>query len=136
MKKTLRLTESKLKELINKIVSESMDMSEMPKDGDRYSLEDMYRENPSTACRKALKMTVGMEPEERLEKISDLIGGYGVEAIEGNGNDRYYMDTVALYVNMGDTYNTTVLYNTQIDKYAIVSWGDWVERNQRRYDIR
>ncbi len=126
-KKKIQMTESQFKDFIKNIVLESK-MSR--------SLEDEFNANPTSTLKKAMKMTIGMNPEERLQEINDMVGGYGVESIEGNGNSRYWMDTVALYINMGDTYNTTLLYNTDLDKYTITTWGDWVERNQRRYGIQ
>lgn len=126
-KKKIQMTESQFKDFIKKIVLES----EMTR-----SLEDEFDANPTSTLKKAMKMTIGMNPEQRLQKINDMVGGYGVESIEGDGDSRYWMGTVALYINMGDTYNTTLLYNTDLDKYTITTWGDWVERNQKRYGIQ
>ena len=74
--------------------------------------------------------------DSTLELLNRKIGGYGVEAIEGNWHDRYYQNIVALYVNMGDTYVATVLYNTVTDTFSVTSMGDFVEANTRRYGIQ
>jgi len=72
-----------------------------------------------------------------LEEADKLIDGSGIEAINGDYHvNNYYHDIVALYVNTGDTYNTTLLYETERDRFLVTSFGDWVERNERKYKIR
>ena len=72
-----------------------------------------------------------------LELMNKFLGASGVEAIRGSGAhvDRYYYDIVALYVNTGDTYSMTLLYDTDKDKFEVTSWGGWVEAMEasRRY---
>lgn len=66
-----------------------------------------------------------------------MIGGHGIEAIEGDYQvDRYYYNIVALYVNTGDSYNPTVLYETENERFLVWTMGDWVEKNERKYRIR
>ena len=80
----------------------------------------------------------GADPEAVdavLEDINVAIGGYGVEAIEGDWHDRYYQNIVALYVNKGDSYVGTVLYNATTNRFVITSVGDFVERNGRRLGV-
>lgn len=52
-----------------------------------------------------------------LHAIGELIGGFGIEAL----GDKYE------YVNMGDTYATTLIYSSDQDRLFIGSWGDFVE---------
>jgi hypothetical protein len=71
-----------------------------------------------------------------LDLANELMGAHGVEAIRGDYHvDRYYFDTVALYVNTGDSYTGTLLYETDRDRFLVTSWGEWVERNERKYRI-
>jgi len=71
-----------------------------------------------------------------LDVINKLIGGYGVESIRGEWVDHYYQDINLLYVNKGDTYEPTVIYDTMKKKWYIgVSWGDIVEKESKRFDI-
>lgn len=73
--------------------------------------------------------------EEVLEEVNKLIGGHGVEAVrDENAWDNYYGDTVATYVNMGDTYVTTLLYDTRNNEFHITSWGDWYEKYEQERD--
>jgi hypothetical protein len=70
--------------------------------------------------------------ERRLEAANEVLEGHGVEAIWGKSETR----PVAVYVNMGDTYATALLYNYQTGAWSITSWGDFAERNERRYHLR
>jgi hypothetical protein len=51
----------------------------------------------------------------RMSMFNELLGGYGVE-YAGHGLE---------YVNMGDTYNLTLIYHH--GSYLVRSWGDIVE---------
>lgn len=62
-----------------------------------------------------------------------MIGGSGVEVINGEHHRAgYWADAVAVYVNQGEVYESTVIYDTQRDVWEVISWGDWVERAERR----
>lgn len=103
------------------------------------SLEDLYRTDPVKACRTAPVMTTDLSGEKRMDRINALLKGYGVEAIRGEWQNGYWCDIVADYVNMGDTYNLTVLRIRQDsggEVFRVSSCGDWVERNQERLSIQ
>jgi hypothetical protein len=74
--------------------------------------------------------------DEALGYADGLLEGYGVEPIRGDWVDNYYGDIVALYVNTGDTYNPTILYDVNAGKFLVTSWGDWVERYGDRYGVQ
>ena len=65
----------------------------------------------------------GVSPETTLGKISDLIGGHGVEYIASGSGPR---SPAITYVNMGDTYDTTVIWVN--GRFRVGCWGDIVER--------
>jgi hypothetical protein len=44
------------------------------------------------------------------------------------------MKTVALYVNMGDTYDATIIYDCLKDKFYVGTWGDWYEWRKKNKD--
>lgn len=74
--------------------------------------------------------------DNALEEVDKIIGGHGIEAIRGESHrGGYYGDIVGLYVNMGDTYNATVVYDTETGKFELTTWGDWVEQHQDEYEI-
>lgn len=80
----------------------------------------------------------GSNRENRLDAIDILIGSHGVEAIEAYNipNNAYWFNTCAIYCNTGDTYNATILYCTQKDRFYLTTFGDYVERNTERYQIK
>ncbi len=80
----------------------------------------------------------GDESTDGVLKIADkILQGHGVEAIRAEGaRDSYYMDTVALYVNMGDTYAATLIYDVPRDRWWVTTWGDWLEAEERSGRLR
>ena len=73
--------------------------------------------------------------DDALDFANAMLGGHGVEAVRGRWHDRYYMDIVGLYVNMGETYDTTILFDTVQGKFKLMSLGDWVESKDEEYGI-
>jgi hypothetical protein len=61
-----------------------------------------------------------------------LLDGHGVEAINAANSDD---EPHALYVNLGDPYVTTVLFDVRARLFEVISYGDWIEKNQRKYKI-
>lgn len=70
------------------------------------------------------------EVEIRMEALNEVLDGCGVEPIrvEGAHVDSYHFDIVATYVNNGDTYKPTVMYDTRKERFELTSWGAWVEK--------
>jgi hypothetical protein len=65
--------------------------------------------------------------EELLRMIQDVIGrGHGVQTIQKEMNS----PILAYYINMGDTYDMTVLVPTKSFMPQITAWGDWMVRNK------
>jgi hypothetical protein len=58
-----------------------------------------------------------------LHRVNTLIEGFGTEAIMKNDGT-----TAAIYVNLGETYATTIVRDCKADVYRIESWGDYAER--------
>jgi hypothetical protein len=58
---------------------------------------------------------------------------FGVEPIRGQHWDGYYGDTVALYLNSGDQYNATLLYDAVKGRFMLTTRGDFVERAPKSY---
>jgi hypothetical protein len=96
------------------------------------------------ALAKVLKATEDSsnvhDVDEALEAAEEAIrqqkggGTFGVEPIRDpdKGLDRYWGDTVALYVNTGDPYNATVVYDVERDVFYCTDWGDWLEAYEHR----
>lgn len=67
--------------------------------------------------------------DDAMDDANDVLDGHGVEGLPGEGADigRYWRDTIALYVNLGDTYDRTILFDTDNEEFLIDSWGDFLE---------
>lgn len=61
-----------------------------------------------------------------LQTADKMMDGNGVERISGVGGG-------LMYVNMGDTYDTTLIYDYKTNRFVVSSWGDIVERQPRRF---
>jgi hypothetical protein len=71
-----------------------------------------------------------------LEFVNTMFHGHGIEAIQGEYHvGPYHQNIVALYVNFGDPYVPTLLFETEPALFRLTSWGDWVERNELKYRI-
>lgn len=65
-----------------------------------------------------------------MDIIDYYLDNHGVEAISSPLVwQRYWHNTVAIYSNAGDTYDATVLYDTEKEEFLVTSWGDWYEQN-------
>jgi hypothetical protein len=56
--------------------------------------------------------------EQVLEAINEVLEGFGVESFSTDS-------AVVSYVNMGDTYDATILLHGQ--DFVVSSWGDYFE---------
>ena len=64
-----------------------------------------------------------------LDAAGDILGEGPTEAL---WSDRSVTVPAALYVNRGDTYVPTILYDRLSDQFRIIAWGDYVEMKERR----
>lgn len=70
--------------------------------------------------------------ELKLEAINEVLEGFGIEYIESSNDD--FNDSQGLsYVNLGDTYVNTVIFDHSDNTWNYCSWGDIVEENQENY---
>ena len=68
------------------------------------------------------KNPLGCRPTRTMDAISDVLNGSGVEYIEAGAGAK---SPAIYYVNMGDTYDTTVMWVR--GRFRVGSWGDIVE---------
>ncbi len=74
----------------------------------------------------------------QLTAINEILEGFGIESIEVSSDlfqDRYYWNSIGLYVNLGDTYTLTVIYNTVDRLFEFTSWGDYFESMESRLQL-
>jgi hypothetical protein len=65
--------------------------------------------------------------EQAMTVANHLLEGYGVEAIrrgDGTPTSRFWRETIAIYVNMGDPYVTTLIYETYSKRFRVAVWGN------------
>lgn len=72
---------------------------------------------------------------ETLVAADRLIGGHGTEVVRGRYVDNYYGDFVAEYVNVGDTYAATLVFDTVKKAFRLTTLGDWLEKCPKSYDL-
>ena len=70
-----------------------------------------------------------------LNELNKMLEGCGIEPIRGEFWDKYFGDVHADYINMGDTYAGTILFDYHKWKFYVTTFGDWVESNSKRYGI-
>lgn len=74
---------------------------------------------------KAFHGTSG-DPSDVLAMASRILDRHGVECIRDVRGD-----VVAEYVNAGEAYSTTVIFDCLTRRYCIESMGDFIERKER-----
>ena len=63
-----------------------------------------------------------------LTRASVILDGFGVEYLVPDDGTQ-----PIAYVNMGDTYNTTIMFDHEKNRFLLGSWGDVVEAQPRRF---
>jgi uncharacterized protein YidB (DUF937 family) len=77
---------------------------------------------------QALKSKGRSAIDKALVIANDVLDGNGIETLTSEDAwDNYYGDTIALYVNLGDMYHTTVLYSIEEEDFIVDAPGDWIE---------
>jgi hypothetical protein len=82
---------------------------------------------------KSLKhfMQVGQR-KAALDYANQLLDGDGIEYIPSE-QDTMRSRAGLEFVNMGDTYDTTLIYDFSTGRFYVGAWGDWVERYPKRF---
>lgn len=84
------------------------------------------------------KLATAQGPLGRAEAILAIVShatdGFGVEAIWRDETRRSDPGACpdALYVNRGEAYARTLLYDTARAVFLETSWGDWLDAEERR----
>jgi len=68
-------------------------------------------------------------PDTVMNEIATLTHCYGTDAVrhEHSHVDSYWLDCVAVVLNVGDTYQTTIVYDTENNEFRLGCFGDCVE---------
>ena len=83
------------------------------------------------ALAKQLNSAGGARRVEKAMRDADkILGTHGVEAVFEEGD--YDGDAAMTYLNAGDTYAATLVYDVGEDELYVSTWGDWVEWAERK----
>lgn len=70
--------------------------------------------------------------ELKLCAINHILEGYGIEYVE-TVDDTFNEPQGLSYVNLGDTYINTVIFDHSCNKFKYCSYGDIIESNMNYY---
>ena len=92
------------------------------------ALESAFPQSDRAALEK-FRRAAKTHPNYSSALVADAaIQGYGVCVIRDPSRG-----ILARYVNTGDTYSTTLLWNAESGSWRITTWGDWVEQFEKRH---
>jgi len=86
----------------------------------------------TTARRIRAIAETSASPEAALEQVNTLLNLHGVEYAQTH-NDRCSRLYGLLYVNNGDSYKTTLIFDYRTDTYKTAAVGCMIERYPNRY---
>ena len=91
------------------------------------SLDPSNRENVDGATLKSLCTLINdawsmKDIGRAMNRVSDTFRMFGIESITDDDGD-----PVLLYVNAGDVYTTTLVYDVQDARWFVTDYGSWVE---------
>ncbi len=77
-----------------------------------------------------LSASSGRRVGEVMTRANELLDGHGVEGIrvEGAYVDNFSFDIVGSYVNMGDTYDGTIVHDSENNSFHLTTYGDWLQQ--------
>jgi len=85
-----------------------------------------------SVARSTVNWSYIYEPEKlselKLLLLNQVISGHGVETIYTASG----VNAMADYINFGETYQVTILYDYTINQFMLTSWGDWLENYERQ----
>ena len=77
------------------------------------------------------------EIESAMEVADAILGGHGVELLREFDDERAgYEDPWGYYVNMGDTYATTLVWLSNGPRFVVASYGEIIEAWERARERR
>jgi len=88
--------------------------------------DSLRHEYGDKAVAKAKAIHAALQRGNALQEINDIVHGHGVEDFIPNGDD----DPAAIYINMGDLYNMTVIWDVKRRVYVLTDMGTWRSENE------
>lgn len=71
----------------------------------------------------------GIRYSTTMHLVDKILDAHGVEAVFESGGElnHHSGDLVMEFVNTGDTYSATVVFDLETEEAQVTTWGDWVE---------
>lgn len=89
----------------------------------------------SEAIGKGPKGHLQQSSHDLLWRVGDVLG-VANRVLANFGTETVYRKRdgapVLAYSNTGDTYGLTLVYDFTVNRFRVTSWGDWVEKYERR----
>lgn len=110
----IKITESQLKKIVENVIKEY-------EDGERFQ---------KLARKYNKKNLTGDQAADAMVGLNDMLNGYGVEAVRGKSEKGgFWGNILFIYVNMGEAYENTIIYDTEKEEFVAATWGDYYEEN-------
>jgi len=98
-------------------------------------LETCFRLEHKEACKIDKDLTMLRKSgtyrdiEDYMKILTPQIKGFSVESCnqEGFYFNKFWVDCYGIYISKGDTYDTTIVYDCEMNLFRIISMGDFVE---------
>lgn len=58
-----------------------------------------------------------------LSALNDVLGGHGIEGITSPDDHKI----IGEYINQGDSYDPTIVHDTENNTFVLTTWADWYE---------
>lgn len=65
----------------------------------------------------------------KLMALDEIIGGFGLESVRDPEDEFHYQFS---YVNTGDTYTPTFIYDEDTGEFHVTTVGDYIEKLERQ----
>ncbi len=92
----------------------------------KEEFEDEMRDKVNSLNTQNLE---GRAVSKILDELNRKYGGYGVETVLDYQNRPFYGDIALEYINMGDSYTSTIIYDVDKKEFAFDNIGEYTEKN-------
>jgi len=96
----------------------------------RKALDNWGKPNPSLDNRYRISVDCALNLAGEVLNAIDPCSSFGTEVIRGEDIGGYWGDVRAVYLNTGDTYNATLVYDRATNNVCVTTMGDYVEKLQ------
>lgn len=92
-------------------------------------LREEVDDNMQAICEKLNANNIsGHGVSEILNQYNHTLGGYGVEVVRDHQFRKFWGDIALEYINMGDSYIKTIIYDVEKEVFVCDTLGDYIEK--------